>query len=719
MLTVEEIVECDLCGIASPRNFTTPGCLNCLLAAGFNEPRYESDNTRRFQHYELCLREDGAMHELGRGAMGITYLAVDENLGSRVALKIIGARYSRDAAVRERFRREARAAAQLRHPNVASVFHFGETPAAHCFYAMEFIEGETLEARLRRTGPLPVQLALAVATQVTRALHAAETGGLIHRDLKPSNIMLVSTESPSRDELLVKVIDFGLARNAETADLVHAGFSGTPDFASPEQFGSDAAPLDARSDIYSLGATLWYALTGEAPFPSRSPAVVTAAQLREVVPIEVLKLAKIPAPVVELLRRMLAIDPDERPQDAGQLLDAIQTAQNDIERSPRRRQQRLILATVVTLALGLTTYYALRQRGFYPHDNNPSQPTAHAVEPTASAANTHPSPPKSTTNAAAHEAYLKGRYFWNKRSLEGSQQAIEYLARAVELDPNYAQAYAGLSDALLSYAEREAIPHPEEMARGRAALQKALELDDTLAEAHASRGVNAMNFDYDWAEAEKELKRAMELDPNYATPHHWYAEVLVAQGRFDEAVTEIHKARELDPLSIAINCDVGKVLFYSRRYDEAIAELHETLKMDPYFDQARFWLASIYTVTRRYEEAIAEFQTIRHGAATFVWLVHPYLMTGRRAEADEIAQAMTQLDAEMRRADPERPLDVYAMIFLALAYGDKDRAFALFEEDYRNKPVALTSLKVDPRYDDDLRADSRFADLLRRVHLSP
>ena len=175
------------------------GCLNCLLLGGPNEP---SPENRRFQDYEICFREDGVtLDELGHGAMGITYRAQDLTLGSLVALKVISARYSGDPETRERFRREARAAAQLRHPNVAGVFHFGETDAGRCFYAMELIEGETVEAYVRRNRSLPPIVALEVAIQVARALIAAEAHGLVHRDLKPSNLMIVRNDSDDPDAL--------------------------------------------------------------------------------------------------------------------------------------------------------------------------------------------------------------------------------------------------------------------------------------------------------------------------------------------------------------------------------------------------------------------------------------------------------------------------------------------------------------------------------------
>src|SRR5438046_1478313 len=187
MQPIENELRCQECGALLTRGATTLGCLNCLLLGGPNEP---SPEARRFQHYEICFREDGVtLDELGRGAMGITYRAQDLNLGSPVALKLISTRYFGNPETRERFRREARAAAQLRHPNVAAVFHFGETEAGRCFYAMELIEGETIEAHIRRNRLLPPVLALEVSMQVARALIAAAAHGLVHRDLKPGNLM--------------------------------------------------------------------------------------------------------------------------------------------------------------------------------------------------------------------------------------------------------------------------------------------------------------------------------------------------------------------------------------------------------------------------------------------------------------------------------------------------------------------------------------------------
>ncbi len=239
----------------------------------------------RFQHYEVLRRDDGSLFELGRGAMGITYKAFDTNLRTNVALKVINATYLNSEVARQRFLREARAAAAIRHPNVATVFHLGNEDDSY-FYAMEFIDGETVEAFMQREGAVPTIMALEISAQVARALAAAEKQGLVHRDIKPSNLMLV--REAGDDEFTVKVIDFGLAKAAEkdSADavtLTQGGFLGTPHFASPEQL--EEGELDSRSDIYSLGVTLYYMLAGRTPLqrfarPGDEPAPAPRAAAR-------------------------------------------------------------------------------------------------------------------------------------------------------------------------------------------------------------------------------------------------------------------------------------------------------------------------------------------------------------------------------------------------------------------------------------------------------
>src|SRR6266480_2627363 len=318
-------------------------CMICLLRVGFDDAEEPDEKlfapvTDRLGIYRIERRDDGTYCELGRGAMGVTYRAVDTSLQRPVALKLIASEWvKRGAEARERFMREARTAASLRHPNVATVYHFGiREENGQCFCAMELVEGETLETRVRRTGPLDALATIDIALQVTSALATAEKQGLVHRDLKPANLMVVEAAPPplsSSDDnatrsshsskknatrashLLVTVIDFGVAKalveKPDAMGLTHGGFVGTPAFASPEQFTD--ARVGVCSDIYSLGATLWYLLTGHRPFRGTTIEQIRASQHSRALPIEQLKTARVPSRLISLLASMLAPEPAARP----------------------------------------------------------------------------------------------------------------------------------------------------------------------------------------------------------------------------------------------------------------------------------------------------------------------------------------------------------------------------------------------------------------------
>ena len=282
---------------------------------------------QRFEHYELMTGEDGKPVELGRGAMGVTYKAFDVDLHCPVTLKVISARYLNDESARLRFLREARAAASVRHQNVASVFHLGRA-GENYFYAMEFVEGETLEKFIKRSGRLQVKLALEIATQSAAALAAVHKRQLVHRDIKPSNIM-VSIEEGST--VTVKIIDLGLAKPspdapAEAAISIPGAFAGTPEFASPEQFAGIG--VDIRSDLYSLGVVLWEMLTGHAVFRG-SPAEVMYQHQHAPLPVQ--QLEGVPQSVVVLIEKLLEKDPAQRFRTPNELLKAIPAVMQAVE----------------------------------------------------------------------------------------------------------------------------------------------------------------------------------------------------------------------------------------------------------------------------------------------------------------------------------------------------------------------------------------------------
>jgi serine/threonine protein kinase len=282
----------------------------------------------KFEHFQVLSHPDGSPWELGRGSMGVTYKAFDTNLRCDVALKVINPQFLSSDTARQRFVREARAAAQLRHPNVATVFHLGNSGDGF-FYVMEYVDGETVESRIRREGPFRPELALRITRQVARALVAAERQKLVHRDIKPSNIMLVN--EADEEHLLVKVIDFGLAKSVgpsseKSVTVTLGGFVGTPHFASPEQL--EERETDGRSDIYSLGATLWYMLLGRPPYEG-SMASVIHQHLGSELPQDALR--SLNPKVAELLQRMLAKRAEDRFQTAVQLKQALDEILADSE----------------------------------------------------------------------------------------------------------------------------------------------------------------------------------------------------------------------------------------------------------------------------------------------------------------------------------------------------------------------------------------------------
>jgi hypothetical protein len=318
------ISSCPKCGTKIPASLPSERCPVCQLqgaldpevASGLTDAdKPAASSPQIFDHYELLTGDDGTPIELGRGAMGVTYRAFDSNLRCPVALKVINARYLNDESARLRFVREARAAARLRHPNVASVFHLGKKNGDY-FYAMEFVEGEALDRVIKSRGPMPVALALDIVDQVAAALQAAHQEQIVHRDIKPGNLMLRFGEGGTVN---VKVIDFGLAKAASSAQSDPAlstpgTFTGTALFASPEQCAG--SEVDIRSDIYSLGVTLWEMLTGKVPFTGTTVQVM-GQHLHAPLPLERLK--NIPEPAVVLLKHMLEKDPARRPQNPSEL----------------------------------------------------------------------------------------------------------------------------------------------------------------------------------------------------------------------------------------------------------------------------------------------------------------------------------------------------------------------------------------------------------------
>ena len=331
---------------------------------------------------------------------------------------------------------------------------------------------------------------------------------------------------------------------------------------------------------------------------------------------------------------------------------------------------------------------------------------------------------RGTTNPEAYQLYLQGQYEWNKRTPESLKKSIEYFHRAIEKDPAYALAYAGLADVYVISSSYGIFAPKDCFPRAKAAAIKALELDDMLAEAHATLGYEKTEFEHDWSGAEKEFRQAIERSPGYANAHYFYGIVyLVAAGRMDEAITEMKKALELDPLSLIINTNLGYTYYLARQYDKALEQYQKTIQMDPNFGGGLHGkLAAVYEQFGKYEEAIPEAQkdfAIRRGnpteaAAMAAELRKAYLQSGPKG----YWQKRLELAIQRRRRSPEPYQSAMGLASLYSRLGDKDKAFESLEIAYQDVDENLTEVKVDPAYD-PLRSDPRFQDLLRRIGLPP
>jgi TolB-like protein/DNA-binding winged helix-turn-helix (wHTH) protein/Tfp pilus assembly protein PilF len=315
---------------------------------------------------------------------------------------------------------------------------------------------------------------------------------------------------------------------------------------------------------------------------------------------------------------------------------------------------------------------------------------------------------------AAHEEYLKGRFFWNKRTENGYLDAIDHFLRAIQIDPQYPEPYAGLADtyALLGSLGGASIPRRDAMNNARSIARKALELDHGMAEAHTSLAFVLMHYDWDFAAAEKEYLRAIDLNPNYPTAHQWYAINLAATGQLDAALAELRHAQELDPLSLIISADIGEFLCYARRYEDATAQLQSTLQMDPNFLLAHFNLVTVYDSQHRYAEAAAHAHKAVELAPGSLWargsLGVTYALSGQRDKARNVMASIQH--------SPHSKDAAHYLAIIATGLGDKDAAFHWLQVARDERSGSLILMKLDPDWD-SLRSDPRFVSLLHDVGL--
>ena len=729
-----EISACPTCG--GPLEKTPDGrlgCMSCLLRAGIGseeETVYDSTpdalgGSTRFGVYEIDCHPDGSLYELGRGAMGVTYRATDTSLQRKVALKIIKIDIAeRSADVRERFTREARAAAALRHENIATVYQFGmRLETGQYFYAMELIEGETLDERVHRGGPLDARSTIGIAQQVTSALAAAEKHGLVHRDLKPANLMLVSPDGKTRDatsnnrKLLVKIIDFGLAKALHTQtdlkSLTHDRFVGTPAFASPEQFEHSA--LDVRSDIYSLGLTLWFALTGKTPFAGHGVEEIHRAQQSNALPMEQLKAAHIPHRLRSLLVSMLAVEPAARPGTH----DLAARLRSCSAEARRVRRTRVALATsliVLTVAAGWiiwksefirhpvaegiavlpfenlsrdpdNAYFAggiqdeiltclskiaslkvISRTSTQEYQSKPrnlaeigkqlgvanilegsvqkaadqvrvnvqlinAQTDSHlwaetydrkladifnvqseiakriakSLEAKLTGREKQALAVKPTNNPEAYEAYLRGVAFrkdgaWY--SVDARRKAAGFFEQAVQVDPNFAIAWARLSyeDAVIYFTRRDATTATRGDAAKRA-LEQAQKLEPNSPETLLALGYYQFLVRRDLGTAKTTFERVGKMLPGSSEVPMALGAVARREGHWDESIAYLERALALDPRNVTLLGDIALTYGALRQFPAALKLYDRALDIKPNNPDVLVTKASVYQAQGSLQEA--------------------------------------------------------------------------------------------------------------------
>jgi serine/threonine protein kinase/tetratricopeptide (TPR) repeat protein len=775
---------------------------------------------------------------IGVGGMGEVYLARDERLGRKVALKLLPKHLTADETQLSRFKTEARSASALNHPNILTVYEIG-AEGNRQFIATEFIEGVTLRASLA-DGRMNLHAALEIAVQVASALAAAHETGVVHRDIKPENIML-------RPDGYAKVLDFGIAKLTEKAPAsedhelattaalqTRSGLViGTARYMSPEQ--ARGQKVDARSDIWSLGVVLYEMVGGIPPFLGETPSDCIASILTKEPPPLPGVLPDVPPKLEAIQQKALRKDKDERYQTTREMLSDLRSLKGELELAgpagagsivrqiKRHKRGVLLMLAVAILAAGTFAYSFFfvapppppneKSVAVLPFENlseeksnayfadgiqdeiltrlskiadlkvisrtstqrykhtsqSPSQiahqlGVANLLEGSVQKTNdqvrvnvkliTAPNDThlwaetydrkltdifvvesdiattiaktlqarltgaekaaiakRPTANREVYELYLKGRFFWNKRTGADLRKAIAYFNQALDKDPGYAPAYAGLTDAYLILSQYGAASPADSFPQAIAAAKKAIELDDTLAEAHTSLACSLAYYDFDFEQSVKEFERAIQLNPNYATAHHWLSNgVLSALGQFERAIAEGKRAVELDPLSLVINTDLGQDFFYARRYDEAIAHLRKTIEMDPRFYFAHWVLGTALQLKGQLSEAVAEYSKaveLNDDPSVLALLGQAYARAGQRDEAQKILLRLSE-DAKLRY------VQAYSFVLMYLALGDKERAIDEMERAYRERDANVAQIRTDPMLD-DLRGNPRFEKLVSQI----
>jgi len=719
---------------------------------------------------------------LGTGGMGAVYRAEDLRLRRSVALKFLYETNDRDPIALARLEREARAASALSHPNICTLFDLAEENGRP-FLVLEYLAGETLAARLRRSA-LSLAEILDSAIQVADALDSAHQHGIIHRDIKPANLFLTTRGQ-------TKILDFGVAKLSrvlpgEPETLTLSGnFVGTAAYVAPEQ--ARGAEIDARADLFSFGAVLYEMASGRPAFSAPSMALIFEALLhRDPPPLA----SDVPARLKAIIWRALAKDRRERYPDALRLLSDLRNFKQNLQ-APQNTVMRVIPSFADSIAVlpfenkssdpnleylgegiaerilnSLSQVASLRviprATAFHYHGRDALQAAkdldvrvvltgrvteragrlvigtelidgargallwgekydrglddmvaleseiAHEI---ATKLRVRLSPEeadrlleKPTHNVEAYKLLMRAMYYANRWTRDGLQKGIALLHQALEADPAFPAAYAGLGYIYILLGFFGAIPPRDAYPKAKSAALRILEFEEQRASAHLLLGFVALSFDWDWLEAEKHIGMALRLAPNYANAHWALGYFLCAMGRFDEAITAMQQAVALDPLSAPIRAGLATAYYWSRRYDLAAQAYRDAIDVDPQFKGAYHVLAVIAAEQGRFDEAFRYLdqcgddphQLERERIARA--LVHAI-----QGDADAALQALRQLGEK-------HPgwAAVYALL------GDDEKTLDLLERSFQNRDSYLVLLANNPSFERQYK-HPRFMDLVRRI----
>jgi eukaryotic-like serine/threonine-protein kinase len=780
---------------------------------------------RTISHYRI-------IEMVGAGGMGVVYRAHDEHLDRDVALKFLPPGALGDEDARKRFRTEALILAKLNHPNIATIHEFVTQDGTE-FLVMEYLSGKSL-AQERAGEAWPEKQLVVLSSQIAQALQEAHERGVIHRDLKPGNVMITPKG-------LAKVLDFGLAGHcrpvSETTTIdgrVEPRFvAGTEPYMAPEQLLGDS--MDARTDVYGLGALMYQLATGQRPFRDEISARLTDAILHQP-PAMVRSLNDGVSPELErIIMKCLEKEPENRYQSAKELdvdLRRMQMPSSSgviVGTTPPKFSKHTKIAAPLGFAILLLVgiWFGVRHRNKIAAGSGPLQIQSVAVLPLENLsgdpeqdyfaegmteelitqlaqigalrvisrtsvmpyqgsrkplseiakelgvdavvegsvmrsgdrvrinakliqASTDKSlwakgydrdltdvlnlqaevardiaqeirvelTPQEQSRLAssarvspeAHDAYLKGRYHWNKDTEQQFRQAEKYFQQAIEIDPNYAASYSGLAD--YYWATNELAPQIA-MPKAKENALKALAIDDSLSSAHTTLADVKFYADWDWPGAEMEYKRAVELNPNDSEAHRMYSVFLSAMGRSDDALVEMRIAQNLDPVSFLTSSSLGWTFYFGRQFDRAIDQCQKTLELEPNDIGAHSCLGYSFMAKKEFARAVAEFKKAADLSGEEPLRIEglgiAYGFAGQKEEA-------RRLLAELQAKSTLHYVPPYFLASVHAGLGENDKAFALLEKGYNERDAYLTWLKVEPALD-PLRSDPRFHVLLQRVGL--